>query len=127
MNGIFPFSVLDELQRDMNHRQAWLSKAGQPEWRPAVDVVESESAWLLSMDVPGVAKEAIEITVEERILTVKTERSIDYGEQRQAVRERRAGQVSRQFRLPETVDAQNIEARVENGVLSLALPKQLKS
>ncbi len=126
MSSFFPFSVFDELQRDLGHRQALIQGGVSRDWRPSVDIVESEDVWLLSMDVPGVAREAIEVTVEDKILTVKAERNLDYGEQRQALRERRGGAVSRQFSLPECVDAENIAARVENGVLSLQLPKQKK-
>jgi HSP20 family protein len=126
MSSYFPFSVVDDRYRDLSRQFALRAAAQQPAWQPQVDIVENDTAWILAMDVPGVERDAIDITVDKQILTVRAERKIDYGENTTSSCERRAGESSRHFRLPESVDADNIAARIENGVLTLELPKRAK-
>ena len=99
-------------------------------WVPAVDVEETEDAVRLAFEVPGVAPEAIEVTVHDRVLTVCGERSLgrggdDHENARRAYRlERRFGRFARSLTLPDAVDADRIQARYEYGVLHLELPKR---
>lgn len=79
--------------------------------RPAVDVFEKEDGLVLILDVPGVPSDALEIRAEGARLTV------------QGVRAGSDRGWHRVFSIPNTVDAERIEARAENGVLTLTLPR----
>jgi HSP20 family protein len=79
-------------------------------YRPAVDVLESQDGLRLILDVPGVPPDAIQVQTENLTLTVQGARA-----------DKRFGW-RRAFTLPSTVDTARIEARAENGVLTLTLP-----
>ena len=95
-------------------------------WVPAVDVEEREDAVRLAFEVPGVAADALDVTVDDRVLTVSGERRFAPAENgASAYRlERRYGRFVRSVALPKTVDPARIEARYEHGVLHLELPKR---
>ena len=84
---------------------------------PAVDVVEDEQKLELHADVPGVKQEDLDITVEKDVLTIK-------GERKGA---RAGGTFTRAFTLPKHVDREKIAASLENGVLTLTLPKRAEA
>lgn len=79
-------------------------------FRPPIDVFESDDAFRVDVDVPGVTAENLELTVDHGVLTVEAVRSESRGWRRQ-------------LRLTEGIDVENIDARLEAGVLSLTLPK----
>ncbi|MBR6780268.1 MAG: Hsp20/alpha crystallin family protein [Clostridia bacterium] len=91
------------------------------------DVTETENAYLLDIELPGFAKEEIGISVEGDYMTVSAERKTESQEndsENRVIRsERRTGKCARTFDVS-TVDAQNISAKYENGVLSVTLPKK---
>ena len=98
------------------------------DWIPAVDIREADNCYLLSADIPGVNRKDVEITLEEGVLTVKGERKTEteVTEEGYRRRERSYGTFLRQFTLPDTVDASNISASAEDGVLKITIPKQNK-
>lgn len=89
---------------------------------PALNVVELESGYRLELAVPGFAKEHINIEVEQDILTItgKLEKKAKEGE-KYTRREFNYSEFKRTFHLPETVDANAINAQFENGILSITL------
>ena len=91
------------------------------------DVEETENAWVLEADLPGVAKEAIDLQIEDDILTIRAERKAERKEEdaeKNYVRiERSRGVYSRSFDVSE-VDTEAIGAKFENGVLTVTLPKK---
>jgi HSP20 family protein len=93
---------------------------------PAADVIETADAINLRMDLPGHDVKDIRVTVENGVLTVRSERKTDTQESGETwhCSERSHGLFSRSFALPATVDAQKAEARYQNGVLSITLPKR---
>ena len=95
-------------------------------WTPAVDIIESEDALELRMDVPGVDHDAIDINLENNTLTVKGERRFESQSNGRGYHrlERSYGNFARSFSLPETVDAEKVRAEFKNGVLHIALPKK---
>ena len=97
-------------------------------WVPAADVWETPSAYRIDLEVPAVAAANVQVQVENGILTVSGERRpAERGEEAQALRlERRHGRFSRRFRLPKNADKGAIEARVEQGILSLTIAKEAK-
>jgi HSP20 family protein len=96
-----------------------------PSFTPAVDVVEQDSAYVLKAEVPGLAPNELEITVENDVLTLKGERKHEHEENRGGYRrvERSYGSFTRSFVLPQGTNAEAIEAKAENGVLSVTIPK----
>lgn len=90
--------------------------------RPAVDIFESKQGLTLVADVPGVAKEDLSIDIDKGFLTIKGQaKSKLTGEQ--VRQEFLPGNYYRQFHVPDEIDASNISAEMNNGVLTLHLPK----
>lgn len=99
---------------------------------PEADVVETERDVLVLMDVPGCSPGDIELVLENNILTVSGERRPQWGGDgngRNAfhLAERRYGRFSRSFILPRDVDQDQIQAKFENGVLTVTIPKSEKA
>ncbi|WP_027943634.1 Hsp20/alpha crystallin family protein [Amycolatopsis taiwanensis] len=94
--------------------------------RPAVmpmDAYRSGNEYVVQFDLPGVAPDSIDLDVERNVLTVKAERHPDYDERAEVqVSERPRGVFSRQLFLSDTLDADNIAARYDAGVLTLRVP-----
>jgi HSP20 family protein len=89
------------------------------------DVRENANAYIVQLDVPGVAKEDIAVDVEEKAVRVEATFKRETAEGEKAVlAERTAGSLSRAFRLPVAIDAEQASARHEHGVLTLTLPKK---
>jgi HSP20 family protein len=93
-------------------------------YRPAVDVYESESGYVVTADLPGVAEGDVEITVEKNLLTL-TARPAPRTRSgyRRVFGEISHGDFQRAFTLPEEVDREAIAATLSNGVLTLNVPK----
>jgi HSP20 family protein len=92
---------------------------------PAVDLVETEKAFELSAELPGVDAKDLDVTLADGILTIKGEKSEAKEEKDKGyyVSERRYGSFQRSLELPRGVDSEKIEANFSNGVLKLILPK----
>lgn len=90
--------------------------------RPAVDIFETEEGLTLMADLPGVAKEGLDVGIEKGILTIKGSVS---GETtgNTLYREFALANFYRQFQLPDEIDPEKTRAELKNGVLVLALPK----
>ncbi len=95
-------------------------------WMPAVDIAESEDALTLYAELPGLTKEDVEITLEDNVLTIKGERQFDQERTKENFHriERAYGAFHRSFHLPSNVRSDKVEARFENGVLRIDVPKQ---
>lgn len=93
------------------------------EWAPAVDVLQRDGDLVVRAELPGVRPEDVDITLQNRVLTISGERREEQEEQRGGyhVRERRHGSFSRSMTLPEGVDEDSIRARYENGVLEVTI------
>ena len=91
-----------------------------------LDVRETDEAIVVTASLPGVAPEDIEVTIEDRVMSIRTasaaEDESDNGGY--LVRERRTGSWHRTLRLPESVDAEQVESGYEHGVLTITLPKR---
>ena len=95
---------------------------------PMASVVEDNDAYLLKVEMPGVNKEGLEISVENNELTITGRRSLPNIEGTLIHRESRSENFRRTFELDPSIDTGKISARMEQGVLTLTLPKaeQLK-
>jgi HSP20 family protein len=91
----------------------------------ALDVREDDNSYVVSAAVPGVNSDAIDVKVENDVLTIAAEVNEVHSEEDKhtLLKERRYGKFSRSLRFPENVDSDAIEATYENGVLTLTLPK----
>ena len=93
---------------------------------PPVDIFDSESEVVLTLELPGVCKDDLEIGIEDMTLTVTAEKKGDsQGDEKQCyhLREREFGSFSRTFTLGEDHDTENIAAELINGVLKVVIPK----
>ena len=91
---------------------------------PTTDIYETEQGLTVSMEMPGVDKENVDINIADGVLIV--EGRIDFGryqELRPVYSEYNIGNFRRSFSLPENIDQENIKAEMKDGVLTLALPK----
>lgn len=94
-------------------------------WPPRVDLSETTDEYGLQADLPGVDKKDISVTFEKNILKIEGEKKQIPKEKEKNYyqSERTFGHFSRSFRLPATVEAENISASYRKGVLSLTVPK----
>ncbi len=89
-----------------------------------IDLYETNDAFVVRAFVPGVSSENLDITVEGSMLTLRIEQPMEQQEGvRYHLREYTGGTWVRSIDLPVAIDADNVEARLENGVLHLTLPK----
>ena len=96
------------------------------EHMPNVEVKENGKAYTVSMELPGLDEKDISLTVQNGVLTIQGEKKLDYDEQKENyhVMERRYGSFQRSLRLPDIIDDTKIDARFDNGVLRVMLPKR---
>jgi HSP20 family protein len=94
---------------------------------PALDVSEDDKGYRVTVDMPGVAKEAVKVRVDGRRVSIETatEEAAPTDGSRLLYRERRAARYARNFSLPTEIDQGQSEARFENGVLTLNLVKRI--
>ncbi len=99
---------------------------GSRPWSPAVDIIETENDLVLKADLPEVKLEDIEVRVENGTLTLKGERKFEKDETTKGVHriERSYGTFVRSFALPDSFDANNVNAEYKNGVLTINMPKK---
>ena len=98
---------------------------GKKEWAIPLDVVEQEDELLVRASIPGVKVDDIDVSIENRVLTIKaeTKTEAEHQEGGYLVRERRSGSFLRSLRLPESVDADKAKTSYNDGVLTVNLPK----
>ena len=94
-------------------------------WTPAVDIAEHDSEYLVNIELPGVNKDDVKITLESNILTIRGEKKQEKDEKNDNYRrvERSYGSFQRSFTLPVMVKSDKIDASYKDGILSIVLPK----
>jgi HSP20 family protein len=107
------------------HAQQGSGRATTTAWAPALDISERKDAYLVTVELPGVEADDLEITFEDGLLTIQGERPFahDSSEQQFHRVERRYGAFRRAITLPAQVEAEQIEASFDNGVLQIVVPK----
>jgi HSP20 family protein len=123
-----PWREIDRMQRDMNRlMQSFPSFSGAqvaPSF-PAINVWLSEEGAVVTAELPGVKPEDLDISVVGETLTLTGSRQpeeLKEGEKYHR-RERRFGKFTRTFQLPFTVEANNVDAKFDKGILHIALPR----
>jgi HSP20 family protein len=126
-----PWSVFDQLQRELNMPMTKFDtedngNIATANWAPAVDIKEDDKAFTLLADIPGVDPDEIEVTMDKGVLTVKGERKSEKKTEEENYKrvERQYGVFYRRFTLPDSANADEIEAHSEHGVLKITIPKQ---
>ena len=119
-SGFWP-SVYEPM---LNFRQRvadWLS--------PASDASANDDAYHITLELPGVTEDDIDVSVHEGVLTVKGEKTQEREEKGDTwfFSERQYGAFSRTFRLPADADGDRLEAHLKDGVLSLSVPKRTEA
>jgi HSP20 family protein len=95
------------------------------EWTPQLDLYETDTAFVLEADLPGVKEEDVSVEVENQELVLHGQRACEHvtTQGNFHCRERQEGQFTRRLRLPASVDQENIRAEFDNGVLRVTLTK----
>jgi len=92
------------------------------EWYPTADVYDHDGEYLIALDLPGIDRAALEITIDDNRLTIKGTRVA--GESSTSRTERPTGRFLRTFSVPGSVDQKSIHAAYKDGVLEVRLPKR---
>ena len=94
--------------------------------QPAIDLVERDSAFEMTAEMPGLDEKNVEVNIANGVLTIKGQKEEEKVEKKEDfhLRERRFGSFARSVRVPDTVEADKIEASFKNGVLKVTLPKK---
>jgi HSP20 family protein len=125
-----PFQDMLSLQDEMNRvfdrafGQTTRDQGGRA-WAPALDIAERKDAYLVSVELPGVNPDDIDVTLENNLLSIQGERRRrqDSADEQVHRVERAYGTFRRAVSLPTTVQADAIQASYEHGVLQLLVPK----
>ena len=123
-----PWREIEQMQRDMdrlfNRMTRFDRPAIAPEF-PAINIWANEEGLVVTAELPGVNTDDIDISVVNETLTLSGMRQPDTLEEGDKYhrRERRHGKFSRSFQLPFAIEADNVEAVFENGVLHVSLPR----
>jgi HSP20 family protein len=96
------------------------------QWTPAVDILEKDGNLYLRAELPGINEKEIDLKLEGNVLTLKGERKMESGQQKESFHriESFYGSFSRSFTLPETIDREKIKADYKDGVLTITLPQK---
>ena len=129
-----PFSTIRRLQDEMNRAFGGAvphaddpSTSAVSHWLPVVDVHEEADRYVIAADVPGVDPATIDVSMESGVLAISGERKSVRGEERGGGArrlERVYGSFNRRFTLPDSADAERIEARCVHGVLEVTIAKK---
>lgn len=105
-----------------------LSRSGGSNFVPKVDILEKDNAFELHVAVPGMNKDDFKIDLKDNYLTISGERKVSNEKKDKNFRsiETQYGSFSRSFSLPENVDGTKINAKYNNGILELLIPKDEK-
>ena len=117
---------MNRLFEDASQRRAseaeYSSELQRADWQPLADVYEDESEYTVAIDLPGIDRTSLDLSIDENRLTVKGTRPVT--DQEQHRRETPRGNFMRSFSVPAAVSQKDIKADYKDGVLLIHLPKQ---
>lgn len=124
-----PWDILTELSKVLENNQKVLRDDSQVEsghWTPLVDIKEEGDHFKLFVDIPGVNPNEVEISMANNMLSIKGSREETKKEEKKLYHriERPKGNFYRRFTLPETVDGENIQAKIKGGILEITIAKK---
>jgi HSP20 family protein len=96
---------------------------------PSVDLAETDKEMTLTVELPGMEEKDVDLSVRNGMLTLKGEKKYEHEDEKEDLYmvERRYGSFQRSFRLPDTVDAEKIDAKFDKGVLRVVMPKKAEA
>ena len=117
------------LARDLLGWDPFLTARPASAFSPAFEVKETVEAFVLKADIPGVDEKDLDISVHNGVLSVSGSRQAEERQEGEsyAVYERQFGSFSRSFALPDIADGDRIDAKLENGVLTLTVAKRAQA
>ncbi len=119
------YDAFDAMIQDLFTTPRSGSPALAANWLPATDVLEAAAHYTVKMDLPGVRRDDIKISIQNETLSVAGARDREAAETEKGYSriERSSGSFTRTFQIPNSIDAKRIEAVYKDGVLTLTLPK----
>ena len=99
------------------------------DWTPSVDISETDSAYLIKGEIPGVKKEDVKVTIQDGMLTIQGERRQEKEEKGKKFHriECSYGSFARSFRVPSDADESSVKAEFKDGMLNVTLAKSEKA
>lgn len=122
-----PVSVFDANWDVFNPSSMFRNPARFSTSVPAVDINETDTAYEVVADLPGISKDALDVSVTDNVLSIVVNDQKDNEENlegRVIRKERYRGKVTRSFKLSDAADSENIQASYKDGVLSISVPKK---
>jgi HSP20 family protein len=121
-----PVRGLRSMDRELDRLMGSVFGEGSHPWVPAMDIKETEDRFEVTLDLPGLESDDLELSVDDGLLKVKGERSTSSEETDERFHkvERRYGSFARTVRLSRAVDVERIEASFDKGVLTITVPKR---
>jgi HSP20 family protein len=118
-----------QFARDLLSWDPFFSNRQVSAFVPSFEVKETNEAFVLKADVPGVAESNLDIAVHNNVLTISGHRQAEDRKEGEnyALFERQYGSFSRSFSLPETADGERVEAKLDSGVLTLSIAKKAEA
>lgn len=126
------FTLQDRMNRLFEEAADRRARGGEAEaegeieradWIPSADVAEDAGEFVIMLDLPGIRRDGLDVSLDEGRLTIRGDRPAREGVQLRRS-ERPHGRFARSFSLPDAVDRQGITADYKDGVLTLRLPKR---
>ena len=132
-----PFVELEDVSKQLNRifgrfparAEASRELLATADWAPRVDISETDTAYLIKGEIPGVNKEDVRVNIEDGMLTMSGERKQEKEEKDKRFHriERSYGSFMRSFRLPDNVDEAGVKAEFKDGMLNVTLPKSTQA
>ena len=126
LNGVLTrMNTLSRVMDDVVGRAEEYANGNGQYLVPSMDAWETEQAFVVELDLPGVTPEQVDISFDRNTLTIKGSRATaaEQNEKRVFIAERTQGQFTRTLRFPQWIDANGIDAKFANGVLTVTVPK----
>ena len=125
--------VSNRLNRIFGHSTA-RAESGQEmlavaDWSPSIDISETDAAYLIKAEIPGVKKEDVKVTIQDGMLTIQGERKMEKEEKGKKFHrvERSYGSFVRSFRIPDNANENSVKAEFKDGMLNVTLAKSAKA
>ncbi|KUK50979.1 MAG: Heat shock protein Hsp20 [candidate division TA06 bacterium 32_111] len=126
-----PFSELFDLRKEIDalFDDRFFGKMLQPyyesNWTPSMDISETDKEFFVTVELPGLKKEDITLSIDNNVLTIEGERKSEKEEKGKTFHriERSYGKFYRSVTLPKKVDEDNIKASFKDGLLNITIPK----
>jgi len=117
-----PFSLLSEMDRFFEHGFT----AAPTTWAPRIDAFDQETELVIRVEIPGVKPDEVDITVEDRTLTISGKRQFEETTKQAGYHRREifSGEFKRTLVLPEGLNAEEITAKAEDGILKVTIPRR---